>query len=148
MTLPLSPTLSRAKMLRIARILSTVFNLRPLRTVFDDTGLHCHFNTTVKRSKLSFMFTGNWSKQATRSLKNQFKNDVINSKEARADFNALMPFLHGVVEDTTTGAIIIWAVDPITFTLTVRQRSMGNPWLSTKDQAPLEQAFEPSPSSP
>lgn len=139
--------LNRGKMLRIGRILTTTFALSPRVTVFDDSGFHCHFNVTVQHQKLTYLFSGPWSYRAQQALKNAFPKDLITVEEARAGKRVIMPLLHGIIENTSKGIVLVWCIDPVTFTLTVRERRMNNPWISEKDEAPLLEAYDPSHNS-
>ena len=131
----LSPVVSRARLIRLARALSAQFTLRPIRTVFDDTGMHVHFGTVVRRSKLTFMFQGSWSLLATRAIEAAFPGDTVLSEEARPSKVALIPYMHGTVTSPEHG-VLTWGIDPGTFTLTVRQRIMRNPWVAGLDALP------------
>lgn len=118
---------SRARLLRIGRVLVGAFTLRALRTVYDDTGMICHFNAVNKRSKLGFVFKGTWSNHALQILVQHFPGYVIEAFEAKTDTSALMPYLHGRLTSKADQSVTLWAIEPATFTLIVRQVVLNVP---------------------
>jgi hypothetical protein len=114
--------LNRPLLVRLARIISTALVLKPIRSVYDDTGIHCHFYPSVKRPKVNYAFEGPYSKVLKKTVSAAFSGVLakIESIEARIDTDSLFPFLHGSLA-LTTGEVILWEVSPITTTLTVRQ---------------------------
>lgn len=123
--------IERALLLKLARVLSTSLNLRPVRTTIDSFGTMSHFVSQTRRSKYDFKFDGVYSKRITLAISSEFTEFKISVHEARvplvlSDKVISVPYLTGLVlgpAPSTPGetVTVFFSVDPIG-TLTVRQQ--------------------------
>ena len=123
--------IERALLIKLARVLSTSLNLRPVRTTVDAFGTMSHFVSTLRRSKLDFKFEGVYSKRITAALTPEFPEFKLHIHEARVplilpDKVLSVPYLTGMMSGpapSTSGetVIIFFSIDPIG-TLTIRQQ--------------------------
>lgn len=122
--------LERALLVKVARVISTSLNLRPVRTTVDVFGTMSHFISQTRRSKLDFKFEGTHSKRITAALQFEFPKSAIVVHEARVPIlmpgkTVTAPYLTGsligpTVNTPNENVTVYFSVDPIG-TLTVRQ---------------------------
>lgn len=123
--------IERALLIRLARVLATSLNLRPVRTTVDAFGTMSHFVSQVRRPKVDFKFEGVWSKRITTALTPEFPEFKILVHEARVplilpDKVISVPYLSGLMSGPAPSrkgeaVVILFSIDPIG-TLTIRQQ--------------------------